>query len=65
MSKQLFVSVPNSDGQMWHCGGPDLEEAIRGLQNLLANGDANGEALPIELEIREMTNEEIAAIPEG
>lgn len=64
MSKQLFVRVPNSDGQLWHCGGPDIEDAVKGLQNLLACGGEDGDSLPVELEIREMTDAEIAAIPE-
>lgn len=63
-SKQLFVRVPNSDGQLWHCGGPDLEAAVNRLRNILANGGDDGESLPVELEIREMTEAEIAAIQE-
>lgn len=64
MSKQLFVRVPGSDGAFWHCGGPTLEDAINGLRNLLANGGKDGDSLSVELEIREMTDAEIAAIPE-
>lgn len=62
--KRLFARVPNSDGQLWHCGGPDLEEAIRGLRNILESGGEEGESLPIDLEIREMTEAEVSAIPD-
>jgi hypothetical protein len=60
----LFVRTPGTDDMLYYCGGPHLEDAIRGLENILKCGDADGEAFPIDLEIRQMTDEEWGAIQE-
>ena len=61
---RLFARTPGTDEMLCHCGGPDLSDAIRGLGHILKAGDANGEAFPIHLEIREMTDEEVDSIEE-
>ena len=65
MKKQrLFVRTTGTDELLCHCGGPDLADAINGLRNILKAGDTFGEPFPIDLEIRDMTDEEVAAIQE-
>lgn len=57
---------------MWcYCGGPDLLDAITGLRNVMEGdigellaGRSTVEELEIEIDCREMTDEEVEAIPE-
>ena len=61
---RLFVRTPGTDGMLCYCGGPDLSDAIRGLANHLKVGGAEGEPIDVDVEIREMTDEEVAALSE-
>jgi hypothetical protein len=73
---RLFVMAPSSDSGWWHCGGPNLADAMRGLSNLI-EGDVGellaGNKLPDSpigkgeflLKVELMTLEEVDALPDG
>lgn len=72
MAKQLFVKTYGSDDTWFHAGG--AEDAHRGVANILQsdlldilNGDLEIETFVAELQfdVREMTDAEVAAIPEA
>ena len=68
--KRLFIRNDSiTDGQWWYCGGPDDKDAAHGVANQIeaAIGIAmhDGSDLDdLEFDIREMTDEEVAALPE-
>lgn len=69
--KRLFVRSPDSDGQWWYCGGPEIDDAAKGLANTircdleaLMRGELEGEP-EFELDVREMTDEEVANLQEA
>lgn len=66
--KRLFITTPGSDDQWWYAGGPDVEDAAKGVMNLVREDirellSGTSEGATVELEIREMTDEEVAALP--
>lgn len=71
MAKRLFVRGECTDDTWLYCGGPDLEDAKKGLANLLESGvdclfmDGPGSCESLELQIRDMTDEEVAALPDA
>ena len=71
---RLVVTTPSSDGQWWYAGGPDLDDAMKGLANLIredirqmlspSQQDEPIDSSEFSFAIREMTDEEVAAMPE-
>jgi hypothetical protein len=67
--KRLFARSPGTDDMWALCGGPDASDAIRGLVNLLtsdvqwlmASEDTEYE---INLQVRLMSDDEVAALPD-
>lgn len=68
MSKRLFVRMTESGDPAIYCGGPDIEQAKAGLACILDNEVyevfQDGEPVSIELSVRDMTDEEVADLPE-
>lgn len=69
--KRLFVrSDAVTDGQWWYAGGPDACKAAKGVASMLETAieqaffaDHNLDGL--EFDIRELTDEEVEALPDA
>jgi len=69
MSKRIFVRSSGTDDMWCFCGGPDLHQVMQAIshviesdvEQLLSGVDTDCE---IEIQCRDMTDAEVAAIPE-
>lgn len=62
MAKRLFAWTPSGDDQWCLCGGPDLDDALAGLMNVIRHDvgeilNGNTSELSIEFAVREMSDE--------
>lgn len=69
--KRLFVVGDDAtDGCKWYCGGPVPKDAADGLRNMLESHidclltDKCGTTSEIRLIVKEMTDEEVEALPD-
>lgn len=69
MKKRLFVIAPGTDDTWLYCGGPDLEDALRGLMNVIRedvrsmfDGKENQDGFSIDLELRVLTDDDVSEL---
>lgn len=67
---RLFLLSDSLDETWCHCGGPDKEDALNGLRNMLEPevfdllAGRKPEGTTIQLKVEMMTDEEVAKLPD-